>query len=124
MLQIYSDNITVALNSAVNFNSYGILKGNTAVAVTPSSVQLNKKGVYMVSVDAVAEASTTLQLMKDGVLVPQALSTGTTIGFETLVQVPYDNSCSCASIPTSIQLINTGAEATLTHVNMVVTKLC
>jgi hypothetical protein len=80
-------------------------------------------GVYMVHVDGVASASTTLQLYKDGVAQPQAQSTGTTLGFETLVQVPRNNSSCCCSSATTIQVMNDVA-GTLENVNIVVTKVC
>ena len=77
----------------------------------------------MVSVDASAGASTTLQLYKDGVAQPQAQSTGVTPSFTTLVQVSENNSnCPCASA-VSIQIMNTTA-TTLSNVNCVVTKIC
>ena len=78
----------------------------------------------MVSLDATASVSTTVQMAKDGVLQPQAQSTGTSLHFTTLVQVPRDNSNNCCASPTLIQMLNTGAEATFDNVNVVVTKVC
>ena len=77
----------------------------------------------MVSVDASAEASTTLQLYKDGVAQPQAQSTGLTPSFTTLVQVDKNNSCCACSSPTTIQIHNSTA-TTLTNANITVTKIC
>lgn len=138
MIETYSQNVTVPINTAIPFNSTSILKGCTATKSAPDTIQLNKCGVYMVSFDATAAASgttignITVQLAKDGVLQPQALSTtastATTdvesISFVTLVQVSENNSCRCCDSPTLITFRNTGVEATFTQANVVVTKIC
>ena len=79
-------------------------------------------GVYMVSVDATAAASTTLQITKDGTALPQAQSTGTTPSFVTLIQVDRNNSCCACSSPVVLRLVNSVA-TTLTDCNIVVTKV-
>ena len=124
MLEVYSTDVLVAADAPIPFNNVAIRKGCTAVESAPATIQLNKCGVYMVSVDASAEVSTTIELSKDGLLQPQAQSTGTSLSFETLVQVPTSNSYCCCSSPTVIQVYNTGAETTFTNVNVVVTKVC
>ena len=78
----------------------------------------------MVSVDGSTAAEATIELSKDGVLLPQAQSTGTTLGFTCLVQVPTSNSNCCCASPTLLQVVNTGAEAVFDSINVVVTKLC
>ena len=122
MLQAYSINATVTAGGAVPFNSVALEKGCTAKLTSPSTIELNKCGVYMVSVDATAAASTTLQLTKDGTALPQAQSTGTTPSFMTLVQVATNNSCCACSSPVVLRLLNTVA-TTLTDCNIVVTKV-
>ena len=123
MLEAYSIGITAAAESAVPFNSVSIVKGCTAKLASPTSVELNKCGVYMVAVDATASAETTLQLTKDGVAQPQAQSTGTACSFTTLVQVPTNNSaCACAS-PVTLQVLNSAA-VTLDNANITITKIC
>ena len=124
MLEAYSTNIEVGADTAVPFGNIAVRKGVTAELVSASEIALNKCGVYMVSVDGSTEAASTIQLQKNGVLLPQAQSTGTTLGFTTLIQVPNSNSACCCSSPTLLQLINTGAAATFTDVNIVVTKVC
>lgn len=124
MLEVYSTDVLVAADAPIPFNNVTVSKGCTAVESAPATIQLNKCGVYMVSVDASAETAATIELSKNGLLQPQAQSTGTTLGFITLVQVPTNNSNCCCSSPTVIQLMNTGAEATFTNVNVVVTKVC
>ena len=77
----------------------------------------------MIAVDASAEASTTIQLYKNGVAQPQAQSTGITPSFVTLVQVS-ENNCGCpCSSPVTLQVVNTTA-ATFTDANVTVTKVC
>lgn len=134
MLEIYSKSIDVDANAAIPLNNTSIIKGCTAVLTSPSTIQLNKKGVYMVSCNtsctAASDANVSIQLYKNGT--PQlqagneatgATETAVPLSFTTLVQVPEDNSCSCYSIPTTIQIMNTGAAATH-DINVCVTKLC
>ena len=123
MLEAYSLNVAVEADYYVPFNSTSIIKGCTATKPSADTIDLNKCGVYMVSVDASAEASTTLQLYKDGVAQPQAQSTGLTPSFTTLVQVDKNNSCCACSSPTTIQIHNSTA-TTLTNANITVTKIC
>lgn len=126
MLEGYSLNTVVAANSPVTFDNVTIEKGSTAQFLSTGSIALNKCGVYMVSCDASSAAAATIQLSKDGVLQPQAQSTGTTPSFTTLVQVDKNNcSCNCCSSPVLIRIMNpTGAAQTFTNINVVVTKIC
>ena len=135
MLEGYSNNVAVDSMTAIPFNNVTIEKGCTARLSAPSSIELNKKGVYMVSVDAAAIPSTagnvSIQLSKDGVLQSQAQSvtsgvatSASNLSFLTLVQVKEDNSCSCCSSPTNIRVINTGVPSTYEIANVVVTKVC
>ena len=125
MIEVYSTNIEVAANADVPFNNVVIRKGCTAVESAPATIQLNKCGVYEVSVDASALAATTIQLKRDGVLLPQAQSTGESLHFTTLIQVPTSNTTCCCTSPTTIQLETTGtAAATFINVNVCVNKLC
>ena len=122
MLEAYSIDIEVTADGAIPFNNVSIEKGCTAKLVAPTTIALNKCGVYMVEVDASTTTSTTIQLQKDGTLQPQAQSTGLTPSFTTLVQVDKNNSnCACSS-PVILRVINTVA-GTLTNANVVVTKV-
>lgn len=123
MLEAYSLNVAVASDTAVPFNSTSVIKGCTATHPSANTFELNKCGVYKVSVDASLTGSTTLQLFKNGVAQPQAQSTGATPSFTTLVQVSENNTCCCTS-PTTLQVINTGSEATLANANIVIDKIC
>ena len=135
MLEAYSNNVAVGTNSSIPFNNVTIKKGNTATLTSVGSVEFNKSGIYMVKVDAAAVPTSagtmSIQLMKDGVLQPQAQSavTGTTsnidnMSFCTLVQVKQDNTCSCCTGPTVVRIVNTGVPVTYNIANIVVTKIC
>ena len=125
MFEGYSLNVTAAADAAFPINNVTIQKGCTAVLNGTSTVQFNKCGVYMVACNGSAAAASTIQLAKDGVLQPQAQSTGTSPAFVTLVQVPNSNSNCCCSSPTIVQVVNpTAAAETLTSLNIVVTKVC
>lgn len=123
MIQVYSTNITVAANTAIPLNNVAFKKGCTAELNGTSTISLNKCGVYMVSFDASSATSTTVQLFVNGVAQPQAQATGTNPSFVTLVSVGENNTCCPCSAPTVIQFMNTGAEATFTDFNVVVTKV-
>lgn len=123
MLQVYSINQAVSANGVVPFNNVVIDKGCAENLSGVGTIELNKSGVYEVTVDGVASTSTTLQLFKNGVALPQAQSTGTTLAFTTFVQV-VNNNCNCniCSSPVTLQVKNT-TETTLTNVNITVDKL-
>jgi hypothetical protein len=123
MLEAYSLNVATSAESVIPFNNATIQKSCTATLSGDGTIQLNKCGVYLISVDASAATATTIQLFKDGVAQAQAQSTGTSPSFVTLVQTDRNNSCCACSSPTHIQLKNLGAEATFTNVNIVVTKV-
>lgn len=121
MLQAYSIGKELSANSIVPFDNVKINKG-CCVAINGSTINLNKCGIYEVSVNGVSSASTTLQLVVDGVPLPEAQTTGTTLGFNTLVQVDRNNSkCDPCSSPVIIQVSNSDA-VTLQNVNIVVLK--
>lgn len=123
MLQVYSINQAVSANGVVPFNNVVIDKGCAESLSGVGTIELNKSGVYEVTVDGVASTATTLQLFKNGVALPQAQSTGTTLAFTTFVQV-VNNNCNCniCSSPVTLQVKNT-TETTLTNVNITVDKL-
>ena len=123
MLQVYSINQAVSANGVVPFNNVVIDKGCAESLSGVGTIELNKSGVYKVTVDGVASTATTLQLFKNGVALPQAQSTGTTLAFTTFVQV-VNNNCNCniCSSPVTLQVKNT-TETTLTNVNITVDKL-
>ena len=133
MLEAYSTNLTVAQDEAFPLNSVSVEKGCNAVLASPSSVKLNSCGVYEVTVDGFASASAageiTVQMTKDGVAQPQAVSTVTgatgetdVFGFKTLVQVSHNNTnCPCTS-PVTLQFNNTGVAIEGAHINVTVVK--
>ena len=124
MLEAYSLNIEVDTNTAIPFNSVSIDKSCDEGLVSATTIELNKKGVYLVSVDASLAAAASIQLFKDGVAQEQAQSTGTNPGFVTLVQASRNNCGCCACSPVTIQVKNTGdAAATFTNCKVTVIKL-
>lgn len=126
MLEAYSTDVEVAANAAIPFNNVSLEKGCTAILTSPSTINLNKCGVYMVSCDASTESAVTIELFKDGVAQPQAQSTGdSALSFVTLVQVDKNNSCCACASPVVLQVKNIGdAAVTFTNVNVCVTKIC
>ena len=136
MLELYSLNVSVDANSDIPLNNSNFSKGCTATHSAPATIELNKKGVYRVAVNAsvtpAAAGPVGIQLVKNGLpsAPAQSIATGTlgstsTLGFETLVQVPFDNTCCCATSPTNLQLINpTTVASTYSIVDVVVSKLC
>lgn len=123
MLEVYGTNITAVADTPLTFNNTSVKKGCTAELESPSTIQLNKCGVYMVEFDGSTTASNTVQMFKDGVAQPQAQSTGTSPSFTTLVQVDRNNSDCCCSSPVSLKFIPTDA-GTFTNINVCVTKIC
>lgn len=123
MLEVYGTNVTAVANTPLPFNNTSVKKGCTAELESPSTIQLNKCGVYMVSFDGSTAADNTVQMFKDGVAQPQAQSTGTSPSFVTLVQVDHNNNNCCCSSPVNLRFIPTAA-GTFTSINVCVTKIC
>lgn len=136
MLQCYSSNLSVAENTAFPFNNVVVDKGCAETLSAPATIQLNKRGVYLVEVDGYGTpAAATLvsaQLYVNGVARPEAISSFTgvassadTFSFKTLVQVAENNCpCNCTTSPTVLQVLNGITALTDAHINMVVTKIC
>lgn len=135
MIETYSNNITVAPNSAIPLNTV-FKKGCTVEKSGDATIQMNKCGIYEVSVNATGIAQDggliTLQLMVNGVSVPYAYASETasdttsthSLGFTTKVQVPVNFNEYCACSPAFlVTLMNTGVETTYSLVNVIVTKI-
>ena len=137
MLQVYSSNIAVDANTVFPFNNIIVDKGCSENLSAPATIQLNKRGVYLVEMDGFAtpDAATevSVQLMVNGVAQPQAISTFVpaavtdtrTFGFKTLVRVLENNcQCNCLTAPTTLQFMNGDTALTDAHINVVITKIC
>lgn len=137
MTESYSTNVTVAAGALVPFNVTAIQKGCTSVLSGTSSFNLNKSGVYMITVNAYGATTETsgnigLQLYVNGNAVTNAeaqeQSTAATdvvsIAFTKLVQVPNNNTCACNTSPTVITVEGVGETALWNLVNIVITKVC
>ena len=136
MLQVYSDNLTVAENTVFPFNNIVMDKGCGEALSAPATIQLNKQGIYLVEMDGFAtpDAATevSVQLYVNGVAQPQAITsfvpaaiTDTrTFGFKTFVRVLQNNcNCNCLTAPTTLQFMNGDTALSETHINVVVTKI-
>lgn len=135
MIQAYSINTPVDEDSFVPLQNVTTLKGCSSTMSGTSTINLNKSGVYKVTVDASATPTTpglmSIDLYKDGVALPQAQSstTGTadatsTLGFTTYVTVSNNNSCRCCDSPTTIQVYNSGVDVAFLNLNVTVDKVC
>lgn len=122
MLQAYSINVDVVADSIVPFNNVSVDKGCAEELTGVGTIELEKAGIYVVHVDASVSTATTIQLIRNGVPLPQAQSTGTSLSFTTYVQVEGNNcNCNCRTSPVTIQLHNlTGT--VFDNVNIVVRK--
>ena len=135
MLQAYSSNLEIAANTAYTFNNVTIDKGCAEHLSGPSSIQLDKQGVYLVEVDGfgtgAAAGTGSTQLYVNGVAQLQAISSYNTaansisnFSFKTFVQVATNNCpCNCISSPTVLQVMNGEENLTEAHINIVVTKI-
>ena len=136
MLQAYSSNITITADSAIPFNNLVIDKGCAETLSAPATIQINRRGVYLVEFDGFGTGSAaddvTIQLYVNDVAQPQAQSQVTTaagdvsnFSFKTLVQVSENNcNCNCYTSPTLLQVRAAGSDLTDANANIVVTKLC
>lgn len=133
---ISSYNITtqnVAVDGLLTFTIDRILTGCTVTRNGPT-FQLNKPGYYYVTFNtngsAISVADVTIELQNNGVAVPGAIATitpaavGNTMNFAfaTIIKVPP--SCCAVDNTANLTLVNTGAAATFTNVNINITKLC
>lgn len=146
MIEVYSKNVNVQENQSIPFNVVALKKGATVTNSGSYELIFNQCGVYEVTVSATVaptaqaaaandyevlavEAPTlSMTLVKDGVLVPQATSgtsaqTAAALSFSTLVQVNRNNTPCVCSTPVVCSVRNTGAAATYSNVDVVITKI-
>lgn len=141
MIEIYSKNITVGENELIPFNIVSLKKGATVTNSGSYELVFNQCGIYQLTLSAVAapaaaaepaETSTastiSVNLIKDGVVIPQAQSEETSTGaaalsFSTLVQVNRNNNPCVCSTPVICSIRNTGVAATFSNIDVVVTKI-
>lgn len=136
MLEAYTTNQTILTDAFIPFNAVSMVKGATVKLSGSTTIQLNKRGAYLVtcSVSGLPSTATNviIQMTKNGVPQPQAVATivngqtteGVFLSINTIVQVGDDNTCCCGSSPTTIQFLNDGAGLTNAVANVVVTKIC
>ena len=126
---------TMAQNTAVIFDRQKFSDCRVQLNNTGDTITISTPGRYLIHFDAIAGSNTvdtafSLQLYVNGVAQACARSTtitplasnGTSIAFNTLIQV--NNSCCCANNSQSLQIIATDTNAgTLTHANVVIIHL-
>ena len=129
MIQIYSDGLSVAAGATIPLNSIVYFKGNSATHSAPATIELNKRGVYSVKVDAygapTAAGDFGVQITVNGIPRADAINQ-TAAATSCLVTVAQsDCPCNCTSSPTTISIINPTATAVDdAHYNVTVTKIC
>ena len=137
MLQLYSDGLTVAAGAAYPLNNSAYSKGCSAIHNAPATISLEKRGIYLVTIDAygtVADAGDMgVQLEVNGTPRADAISLATTavgdiasVHTHAIVAVAQNN-CpnNCTSAPTTLQVINpSDVGLTDAHINVSVSKLC
>lgn len=132
MIQTYSNNVDATANSSIPLKNLTILKGISSTK-EGDTIFLNKCGVYKVEVDGSVTVpsggSVTIQLEVNNVLQSDAFSTVTAVAnqvlpfhFEKLIQVPFSNTPSPCTSPTSVNIISNAA-TTYNNVNAIVTKI-
>lgn len=136
MLEAYSTNKTINTNDVLPFESVSIKKGCAEKLNGVASIELNRKGVYEITLNVSGTPSTsgvlTINTLKDGVvhapgtinipLVATTVSVTPSVTF--LVSVSKDNTNECCSSPTVLQFVNTGVALANTNTNIVVNKIC
>ncbi len=137
MLQLYSDGLTVAAGAAVPLNNVTYAKGNSASHSAPATILLEKRGVYLIKVDAYGSVEAAgdfgVQVAVNGAPRLDAINMATVAVGDLasastccLVTVAQTNCpCNCTSAPTAVQIINPSDVASAdAHYNVIVTQLC
>lgn len=136
MLEVYSKNVTVAENGIIPLTSVALVKGTSTQLLGTSTIQFNKCGIYAVtvsgSVTGSAAGEIVIQLEKNGIVQPQAVSLATAadatsiipFSFTTLIQVPDSNNINCpCSTTTTIYLRNAGIEDTYNTITVTAVRI-
>ena len=132
MIQTYSNNVDATANSSIPLKNLTLLKGFSTTK-EDDTILLNRCGVYKVEVDGSVTVpsggSVSIQLEVNNVLQSDAFSTVTAVAsqvipfnFDKLLQVPFSNTPSPCTSPTSVKIISNVA-ATYNNVNVIVTKI-
>ena len=95
MLDIYSNNVTVAEQSPIPFNSTNVDKGNGITRHGTVTIQFNKCGVYKVDFHATAVAGTagtiTVQLRKNGIFATADINKSNGCGYNVILRTWFFN---------------------------------
>lgn len=133
MIEAYSENITVAADSAIPLETTALKAGCSVARNGSASFHFNRAGIYEVTCSATVTASAAgliaIQLVKDQVPQPQSVA-GTTaadttsshaMSFSTLVRVTPQNCCD--SVPVNVFVKNIGVAAVFDTIDVVVKKV-
>ena len=136
MLEVYSKNVTVAENGIIPLTTVALIKGTSTQLLGTSTIQFNKCGIYEVTVSGSVTGSAAgeiiIQLEKNGVVQPQAVSLATAadttsiipFSFTTLIQVPDSNNINCpCSTTTTIYLRDAGIEDTYNTITVTAVRI-
>lgn len=136
MFEVFTNTSQVmAQNTAVVFDRQKFSDCRVRLSDQNNTITISTPGRYLIHFDGIAGSNTvdtafSLQLYVNGVAQACARSTtitpvannGTSIAFDTLIQV--NNSCCCANNSQSLQIVATETNAgTLTHANVVIIHL-
>lgn len=137
MLEVLSNDVTVATNAPIPLQNVTLLKGCSVSTQGTSSIMFSKCGVYEVNISATATSATEttgtvgIQVSKNGTLQGVAIVEGVadttnphSLTLTHLIQVPSnDCKCNCCTSPTTITIQNVGNSAII-DLDVVVTKVC
>ena len=134
MLHVCSSNLAVEANTPFIFNNVVVDKGCSERLSSPSTIALEKHGIYLVEMDGFAtpDAATeaSIQLQVNNVAQPQAITTFVpaavtdtrTFGFKTFVRV-LENNCNYLTTPMTLIFMNGNTALTDAHINVVITQI-
>ena len=134
MLEAYSSGKTIASDGVIPFENVAMIKGDTATLSDTNTIQLNRCGVYAVTLAVTglpsAAGTVSVEITKNGVqqaeiAVPNGVTTaGTSVTLPTLVQVRESNGPCCCKAPTILRVLNTGVGLSNASARIVITKVC
>lgn len=125
MLTAYSTNQTVAAGASIPLNNIVVETGCSTKLVAPSTIKLNRSGVYSVTANAASTTAAPIALSYNGITMTNTvMPAGESTSFKTYIPAfGENNTCRCGFTPALLQVINpSDAEATYTVINVSVKK--
>lgn len=133
MIELYSTNVAVTVNTEIPFNNVALKKGDYVTLSGAATLQFNHCGVYELDCHGVVTGTgdIVIEVTKDNVILPQTVMTITgadpvltPFAFKTLIQVSRNNGPKCCQSPVEVKIMNAGVEATYDLIDVSVTKVC